>query len=100
MSVTETLNDTAAIADNLRRVRERIADAAIKAGRRPQDVTLVAVSKTKPVAAVRAALAAEDVTVIDVATPCTACDDRFWSHRGRGDRQRHGMAVWLEASAA
>jgi len=51
-------------------------------------------------AAVRAALAAEDVTVIDVATPCTACDDRFWSHRGRGDRQRHGMAVWLEASAA
>jgi hypothetical protein len=58
MSATETLNDIAAIADNLRRVRERIADAAIKAGRNPGDVTLVAVSKTKPVEAVRAALAA------------------------------------------
>jgi pyridoxal phosphate enzyme (YggS family) len=58
MSVTETLNDIAAIADNLRRVRERIAAAAVKAGRRPEDVTLVAVSKTKPVEAVRAALAA------------------------------------------
>jgi len=58
MSVTETGNDIAAIADNLRRVRDRIADAAIKAGRRPEDVTLVAVSKTKPSEAVRAALAA------------------------------------------
>jgi PLP dependent protein len=48
----------AAIADNLRQVRERIADAAIKAGRKPEDVTLVAVSKTRPVEAVKAALAA------------------------------------------
>jgi hypothetical protein len=47
-----------AIADNLRRVRERIANAAIAAGRKPDDVRLVAVSKTKPVAAVRAALLA------------------------------------------
>jgi pyridoxal phosphate enzyme (YggS family) len=46
------------IAENLRRVRERIADAAIKAGRKPEDVTLVAVSKTKPVEAVLAALEA------------------------------------------
>ena len=51
-------------------------------------------------AAVRAALTAEDVTVIDVGSACTACDDRYWSHRGRGDRERHGMAVWLEADAA
>jgi len=58
MSATETLSDVAAIGDNLRRVRERIANAAIKAGRRPEDVTLVAVSKTKPIEAVRAALAA------------------------------------------
>ncbi|MEJ0018415.1 MAG: YggS family pyridoxal phosphate-dependent enzyme [Acetobacteraceae bacterium] len=58
MSVTETLTETADIAGNLRRVRERIAEAAIRAGRRPEDVTLVAVSKTKPVEAVRAALAA------------------------------------------
>jgi pyridoxal phosphate enzyme (YggS family) len=47
-----------AIAENLRRVRERIAEAAVKAGRKPEDVTLVAVSKTKPVEAVQAAIAA------------------------------------------
>src|SRR5689334_18139161 len=58
MSVTEQTADTAAIADNLRRVRERIANAAVKAGRAPDAVTLVAVSKTKPVEAVLAALAA------------------------------------------
>jgi pyridoxal phosphate enzyme (YggS family) len=46
------------IADNLRRVRDRIADAAVKAGRKPGDVTLVAVSKTKPVESIRDALAA------------------------------------------
>jgi PLP dependent protein len=50
--------DAATIADNLRRVRERIADAAIRSGRKPDDVTLVAVSKTKPIEAVRAALQA------------------------------------------
>ena len=49
---------TVTIADNLRLVRERIANAAIKSGRRPEDVTLVAVSKTKPIEAVRVALAA------------------------------------------
>jgi PLP dependent protein len=48
----------APIADNLRRVHERIAEAAIRAGRRPEEITLVAVSKTKPVEAVRTALAA------------------------------------------
>jgi PLP dependent protein len=50
--------DAATIADNLRRVRERIGDAAIRSGRKPEDVTLVAVSKTKPIEAVRAALQA------------------------------------------
>ena len=49
---------TTPIAANLRQVRERIANAAIAAGRKPEDVTLVAVSKTKPVEAVRAALQA------------------------------------------
>ena len=58
MSDTATLPDAATIKDNLHRVRERIANAAIKAGRRLEDVTLVAVSKTKPIEAVRAALEA------------------------------------------
>jgi pyridoxal phosphate enzyme (YggS family) len=46
------------ITENLRRVQDRIANAAIAAGRKPGDVTLVAVSKTKPIEAVAAALAA------------------------------------------
>jgi pyridoxal phosphate enzyme (YggS family) len=50
--------DAATIADNLHRVRDRIANAAIKSGRKPENVTLVAVSKTKPIEAVRAALQA------------------------------------------
>jgi PLP dependent protein len=56
MSVTATIPDARTIAENLDRVRTRIAEAAIKAGRWPEDVTLVAVSKTKPAEAVRAAL--------------------------------------------
>jgi pyridoxal phosphate enzyme (YggS family) len=43
------------IAANLARVRERISAAAASAGRRPADVTLVAVSKTFGVEYVRAA---------------------------------------------
>ena len=44
-----------AIAANLRRIHDRIANAAIRCGRRPEDVTLVAVSKTKPADAVQEA---------------------------------------------
>ena len=50
--------DAGTIADNLRWVRGRIADAAIRGGRSPYDVTLVAVSKTKPTEAILAALEA------------------------------------------
>ncbi len=46
------------IAANLARVRDHIAQAARRAGRDPQHVTLVAVSKTHPAQAVAAALAA------------------------------------------
>ena len=46
------------IAENLRRIQERIAIAAIAAGRDPRDIVLVAVSKTKPAGAVAAAIAA------------------------------------------
>jgi pyridoxal phosphate enzyme (YggS family) len=49
---------TDSIAENLRRVHDRIANAAIAAGRKPDDIKLVAVSKTKPAEAVIAALAA------------------------------------------
>ena len=43
------------IPERLARIRERIADAAGRAGRSPDDVRLIAVSKTHPIDAVRAA---------------------------------------------
>ena len=46
------------IATNLERVRERLARAAERAGRRPDEVLLVAVSKTVDVERIRAAVAA------------------------------------------
>lgn len=52
------MNNPDPIVENLRRVRDRIAGAAIASGRQPEDITLVAVSKTKPIEAVRAALEA------------------------------------------
>jgi PLP dependent protein len=48
----------AAIRENLARLRDRIAEACLRANRAPGSVTLVAVSKTHPAAAVEAALAA------------------------------------------
>jgi len=49
---------TGHIAANLREIRANIAAAAHGADRRPEDVTLIAVAKTHPAAAVEAALAA------------------------------------------
>jgi PLP dependent protein len=46
------------IAANLERVRERVARAAERAGRRPEDVLLIGVSKVVEVERIRAALAA------------------------------------------
>ena len=46
------------VAENLARVREQIENAARRAGRNPNEITLVAVSKTFPVASVLEAFAA------------------------------------------
>ena len=46
------------IADNVKRVRESIAEAAVSTGRGPDDIKLVAVSKTKPAGDIRLAVAA------------------------------------------
>lgn len=43
------------ITENIARVREQIASAAWRTGRRPEDLTLMAVSKTFPPAAIREA---------------------------------------------
>ena len=58
MDAASAVLDPAVIQANLARVRASIARAAETAGRRPEEVTLVAVSKTKPVEAIRAALQA------------------------------------------
>jgi pyridoxal phosphate enzyme (YggS family) len=47
-----------AIAENIARVRERLAMAARKAGRNPEEITLMAVSKTFPAELIREAHAA------------------------------------------
>ncbi len=49
---------TSEIAANLAAVRRQIATAAARAGRDPAAITLVAVSKTKPISAIQAAYAA------------------------------------------
>ena len=47
-----------AIADNVAEIRERIAAAALRSGRTPDDVVLMGVSKTFPAAAIREAYCA------------------------------------------
>jgi PLP dependent protein len=46
---------TTSIRENLVRVQERIAAAAQRAGRRPEEITLIGVSKTHPAEAIREA---------------------------------------------
>ena len=46
------------IAKNIENIKARVAAAAVRAGRDPESVTLVAVSKTKPVEMIEAAVAA------------------------------------------
>ena len=49
------MTDTTRIHENLTHTRARIVEAALRAGRNPDDVRLVAVSKTHPAAAILAA---------------------------------------------
>lgn len=51
------------VADNLRRVQERIVMAAVQSGRDPAEITLIAVTKHQPAQAVRAVLAAGAVNM-------------------------------------
>jgi PLP dependent protein len=50
-----TGSQTAALAANIARVHASIADAAQRVGRNPEEITLVAVSKTKPIELIEAA---------------------------------------------
>jgi pyridoxal phosphate enzyme (YggS family) len=94
--------DAAAIAANVRRVRERIAAAAARAGRDPAAVTLVAVAKLHPPAAVRAAVAA-GVTDVgenyaqDLEAKAAQVPGARWHFVGR--LQRNKAAVLVRAGA-
>ena len=46
------------IAENVKWIRDSISEAALKSGRTPEEIGLVAVSKTKPVDSIRQAVAA------------------------------------------
>ncbi|MGM3192694.1 YggS family pyridoxal phosphate-dependent enzyme [Dickeya dadantii subsp. dieffenbachiae] len=50
--------NTSAVQQNLQDVRQRISAAAERCGRAPEEITLLAVSKTKPVSAIEEAIAA------------------------------------------
>ncbi|MGH9093576.1 MAG: polyphenol oxidase family protein [Acidimicrobiales bacterium] len=45
-------------------------------------------------AAVGVAVARAGATLVDSSPTCTACSDRHWSWRARGDRQRQATVVW------
>jgi hypothetical protein len=75
------------VAENLRLVQDRIANAAIKSGRKPEDVTLVAVSKTKPVEAVLEALAAGQTVFGE--NRVQEAIEKFPSLRGKFDFKLH-----------
>ena len=44
------------VAENLRQIEQRICEACERSGRRREDVTLIAVSKTKPVSMIQEAM--------------------------------------------
>ncbi len=74
-------------------------DLDVVAGRYGEEVRAVTGWGTPALdlpAAVRAALReAGVVTVVDDA-PCTACDERWYSHRARGEVARFATLAWLE----
>jgi PLP dependent protein len=92
--------DAAAVAERVAEVRRRIAAAAGRAGREPTDVTLVAVAKLHPVAAIRAAL---DAGVADIGenyaqelqAKASALEDAAvrWHFVGRLQRNKAGILV-------
>ncbi len=91
-----------AVAANLRRVQERIVAAAERAGRDPADITLIAVSKTMPPQAIRAAYDAgarhfgeSRVQEAREKIPALALPDVQWEMIGTLQRNKARSAVEL-----
>jgi pyridoxal phosphate enzyme (YggS family) len=98
----------AAIAGNLARLRQSIAEAAGRAGRRPEAVELIAISKTQPPEAVAAAVMAGqrrfgESTVQEALAkmPRFAADGLEWHFIGhlQSNKARHlpGHFAWLHS---
>jgi uncharacterized pyridoxal phosphate-containing UPF0001 family protein len=94
--------DAAAVAGNVARVRERIAAAAARAGRDPGEVTLVAVAKLFPPAAIRAAVAAGVADIgenyaQDLEAKAAVVPAVRWHFVGRLQRNKAGVLVRVGA---
>jgi PLP dependent protein len=94
--------ETAAINANLERVRERIARAAARAWRQPQEITVVAVSKTFPAEAIRAAydaglrhFAENRVQEFEAKWPKILKLEAAWHFIGHLQRNKARRAVYL-----
>ena len=90
--------DPAAVAANVAAVRERVAAAAARAGRDPEEVTLVAVAKLFPAEAVRAVLAAGVADVgenyaQDLERKAAEVPGVRWHFVGRLQRNKAGVLV-------
>jgi pyridoxal phosphate enzyme (YggS family) len=91
--------DMAAVAERVAKVRERIARAAVARGRDPDAVTLVAVTKLQPPAAVEAARAAGVADIgenypQELAAKAAATGGGLrWHLIGRLQRNKAGIAV-------
>ena len=70
------------IRENIQQVRENIAAAALSAGRRPEDITLVGASKMNDAAACREAIAAGIDALGEVTVRVTAEDGGMYTGRG------------------
>jgi PLP dependent protein len=90
------------IAENVARVGERIEQAAGRAGRRPEDITLVAVSKTIPVERMQEAFSAgvrhfgeSRTQEWDAKAPLLADLDATWHLVGHLQRNKAARALTL-----
>jgi PLP dependent protein len=94
--------ETTAISANLERVRERIARAAARAWRQPEEITIVAVSKTFPAEAIRAAydaglrhFAENRVQEFEAKWPKILKLEAAWHFIGHLQRNKARRAVYL-----
>lgn len=91
---------TGSVRDNVARVRERIGRAAARSGRRPEEVRLVAVTKTVPLERIlearEAGLAVFGENYVQEAEPkVRALPDAEWHFIGSLQRNKAGRAVEL-----